>query len=101
MTEFSLNEDMPRWKSIARRKKVARDSRIVQDWRLKPKQVSDDQLNVINVPSQCGTLTTRELEITGLNAHSLAKRIVNHEYTSYEVCCLIILNEPPAKINTS
>lgn len=86
MTSSPPNGDIPHWKSIAQGKKADRDAKIIQDWRLKPEQLSDDQLNVIHVPYQCGLLTIKEQEITDLNAFSLVENMVNRKYSSYEVC---------------
>ncbi|KAJ5223051.1 uncharacterized protein N7469_009291 [Penicillium citrinum] len=84
MTSSPPNGDIPHWKSIAQGKKADRDAKIIQDWRLKPEQLSDDQLNVIHVPYQCGLLTIKEQEITDLNAFSLVENMVNRKYSSYE-----------------
>lgn len=87
MTIEAQNQDSQPWKCIARNKKASRDAKIPLGWRLKPGQISDDQLNVINAPNKCGILTTREREITAKSAKTLVCEIESREYSSYEVCC--------------
>ncbi|KAL5335172.1 amidase signature domain-containing protein [Aspergillus crustosus] len=73
------------WEEIARSKRAARDSVIPTDWQLPLGQVPDDQLSVLDVPDKCGILTSRELEITSLEAPVLVQKILDREYSSYEV----------------
>ncbi|CAI7599455.1 unnamed protein product [Penicillium pancosmium] len=85
MTKAPQYQEAPPWESIARDKKASRDARIPLGWKLKPDQVPDDQLNVTNVPYECGILTPKELKITNSSARTLIERILSREYISYEV----------------
>ncbi|KAF7560566.1 hypothetical protein G7046_g3586 [Stylonectria norvegica] len=76
---------LPKWEKIAQTKRASREAAIPGEWRLKPGQVLDSQLNVISVPAECGILTTRELEITGTDAVVLVKKLISREYSSHEV----------------
>ena len=81
----SLPKDLPLWEKIARTKRASRDAALPPEWRLRPDQISDDQLNVIHVPIECGILTTRELEITETDAVVLVQKLISREYSSHEV----------------
>ena len=85
MTKTLQYQGAPLWESIACDKKASRDAKIPLGWKLKPDQVPDDQLNVTNVPYECGILTPKELEITNSSARRLIERIMSREYTAYEV----------------
>ena len=80
-----LVKDLPLWETIAKSKRARRSAAIPPEWRLLPGQVPDDQLNVINVPVECGILTARELEITATDAVALVQKLIHSEYSSYEV----------------
>ncbi|KAL4874303.1 amidase signature domain-containing protein [Aspergillus karnatakaensis] len=73
------------WKEIAASKRAARDKAIPKDWLLPAGHVSDNQINVIHVPENCDILTSRELEITALEAQTLVQKILDRDYSSYEV----------------
>jgi amidase len=73
------------WQKIAEAKRASRDNAIPAEWRLRPGQVPDDQLHVMHVPAECGILTSRELHITVTDAAVLVEKLINREYTSYEV----------------
>jgi amidase len=77
--------ELPKWRNIVRSKRESRDAAIPPEWRLRPGQVEHEQLNVLNVPKSCGILTARELEITQEDAVLLVQKILNREYSSYEV----------------
>lgn len=81
----NTDDSVPLWERIARKKRSIRNQAIPQEWRLQPGQIPDTQLNAMDVPSQCGILTTREIKITGMSASTLVDKIVNREHTSYEV----------------
>lgn len=40
---------------------------------------------MVDVPEECGLLSPRELEITGTDADVLLRKLVDREYSSYEV----------------
>lgn len=73
------------WQRIAQSKKARRDSAIPTDWQLHHGQVPEDRLNVIDVPVKCGILTPCEVEITETDAPVLVKKMINMEYSSYQV----------------
>ncbi|KAL4869405.1 hypothetical protein BDV12DRAFT_185280 [Aspergillus spectabilis] len=73
------------WEELACTKRAARDKAIPAEWYLPPGQVPDEQLNVVDVPEKCGLLTPRELEITSINAPVLVQKILDRNYSSYEV----------------
>lgn len=85
MTKKAQFPEEEQWKSLARDKKASRDAKIPLDWTLKAGQVPDDQLNVIDIPYECGILTAKEEGITDLTAKVLIESILSHKYTSYEV----------------
>ena len=87
MPDNSLdNAHLPMWETIARTKRASREAAIPAEWRLQPGQVQDSQLNVINVPVECGILTARETEITETDAVVLVGKLISREYSSHEVC---------------
>jgi amidase len=73
------------WEEIARAKRVSRDNAIPSEWQLRPGQVPEEQLNVFEVPAECGILTARELKITETDAEVLVQKLLNCEYSSHEV----------------
>lgn len=73
------------WEEIAQGKRASRDGAIPPEWQLQSCQLQDAQVDVRAVPSQCGILTARELEITATDAVELVKKLVRREYTSHEV----------------
>ncbi|KAL2856990.1 amidase signature domain-containing protein [Aspergillus pseudodeflectus] len=73
------------WEEIARAKRVSRDNAIPSEWQLRPGQVPEEQLNVFEVPAECGILTARELKITETDADVLVQKLLNREYSSHEV----------------
>ncbi|CAG7941956.1 unnamed protein product [Penicillium salamii] len=73
------------WEKIAHAKRVARDNAIPKEWRLRPGCVPDDQLNVMDVPRECGILTETELQITETDADVLVEKLVSREYTSHAI----------------
>ncbi|KIV77499.1 hypothetical protein PV11_09289 [Exophiala sideris] len=81
----ALPKDIPLWKKIAQAKRASRDAAIPLEWRLRPDEVPHDQLNVVNIPTECGILTAKELAITEDDAAALVQKLVSREYSSYEV----------------
>ena len=75
----------PAWKKTAQEKIESRDNSIPPEWRLGPGQVQDDQLNVLNIPHECGIMTNRELKITETDSVELVQKLMAREYTSREV----------------
>ncbi|KAK5029525.1 hypothetical protein LTS07_005987 [Exophiala sideris] len=73
----ALPKDIPLWKKIAQAKRASRDAAIPLEWRLRPDEVPHDQLNVVNIPIECGILTAKELAITEDDAAALVQKLVN------------------------
>ena len=73
-----------RWQELcAARKKKQQDS-IPPEWLIK--LPPDDQLNVMDVPSKCGLLTARELEITEIiDVDVILRKLSTAEWSSVEV----------------
>ena len=77
---------IPVWEEVVQRKRAVRDAALPSEWLLRPGQVMDDQLDVMDVPTKCGILSTREIEITEMDAVTLVQELINRRYSSYEVC---------------
>lgn len=73
------------WQEIVRTKLIQRETAIPREWLLKPGQVPEDRLNVMDVPEKCGILTAREIEITQMDAEVLLPKLLGKELTSYDV----------------
>jgi amidase len=72
------------WQELcAARKKMQYDS-IPPEWLIK--LPPDNQLNVMDVPSTCGLLTARELEITEtVDVDIILRKLCSAEWSSVEV----------------
>ncbi|KAI5458321.1 putative Acetamidase [Mariannaea sp. PMI_226] len=81
----SDNNTLPMWEKIAETKRSSREAAIPAEWRLQPGQIPESQLNVINVPAECGILTARETNITETTAAVLVQKLISREYSSHEV----------------
>ncbi|KAJ5328696.1 hypothetical protein N7452_009086 [Penicillium brevicompactum] len=75
----------PTWQGIAEEKHSSRDKAIPTEWRLPPGYVPDDQLNVMDIPAECGLLTERELGITETDPVVLVEKMINRDFSSHEV----------------
>ena len=75
------------WQGIAEEKHASRDKAIPTEWRLPPGYVPDGQLNVMDIPAECGLLTERELRITETDPVALVERMINRDFSSHEVSC--------------
>lgn len=53
----------PTWQELAANKKQEQEQSIPKEWRIQ--LPPESQLNVLDVPTTCGLLTPKELEITG------------------------------------
>ncbi|KJX94055.1 general amidase like protein [Zymoseptoria brevis] len=70
--------------AVGKQKREQRASKIPGLWRLDAKATFGQ--NVLDVPSTCGVLTSRELEITGTNdALDILRKIRDESYTAEEV----------------
>ncbi|KAH9819809.1 fatty-acid amide hydrolase like protein [Teratosphaeria destructans] len=73
------------WKDIAARKQKERSERIPQAW-LISSTAAANQDNFLDVPRQCGILTTDELRITeNYDATALVQALASRRLTSVEV----------------
>lgn len=75
---------MPDWKDICSARKKAQLASIPQDWiiQLPP----ETETNVMNIPQDCGLLTTRELKITETtDVETLLNKLHSSEWSSVEV----------------
>jgi amidase len=84
-----FGEDLPKstklWDRISRVKLASRNAAIPPEWRLRPGQIPDDQLNVMSSPDECGILTAREVAITKEESSTLLQGLISQNYTSREV----------------
>jgi amidase len=75
------------WRTIAERKRVARDALIPDAWRFPPSHMPNaDVLDVMHIPVQCGILSAAELEITDISAEGILERIRDELWTARAVC---------------
>ncbi|KAK9899619.1 amidase [Cystobasidium minutum MCA 4210] len=73
------------WRELAAQKKQSVYDAIPKRWLL-PKGKYDDLLNVMDVPKDCGILSSKDLEITEIDdVPVLAKKIAQEELSSAEV----------------
>lgn len=81
-------QDAP-WKAKAAAKRAAELAKIPTEWRLAPEFLDgheDSDINVMDVPTKCGILTTAELEITQrFSAVSLAQAVQSGDISSSAV----------------
>lgn len=71
-----MNGDVTAWEARAAAKRAAALSKIPVAWRLTTKYLKGHEqsdLNVLDIPAKCGILDQNELQITQLDAQSLAK----------------------------
>jgi len=71
----------PLWTKIAAQKVAARDALIPKEWLIPP----TDALNVMEIPTTSGILSTSEIKITETEAPLLVSRMVKGELSSYDV----------------
>lgn len=75
---------MSDWKDICSTRKKAQTDSIPPEWIIE--LPSKDQTNVLNVPRDCGLLTTKELEITETaDVEVILKKLHSSEWSSVEV----------------
>ncbi|KAI5303588.1 hypothetical protein KEM56_007396, partial [Ascosphaera pollenicola] len=68
---------MSGWEEICAEKRRVRESKLRAEWLIPEAELPGPEVtNVLNVPSTCGKLTERELEITGkYDAVDLAEKL--------------------------
>lgn len=72
------------WKELCEARKREQQDQIPKEWIivLPP----EDRLNIIDVPLECGLLTTREIEITEtIDINALLDKLARAEWSSLEV----------------
>ncbi|CAF0937800.1 unnamed protein product [Adineta steineri] len=74
------------WEEKARQKRTALHDLIPQEWKLSESIIKDPPKNLTIVPSQCGILSTLDLEITEIdNIEELAQQIARGKYSAIQV----------------
>ena len=72
------------WQTRCAKRKQAQLDSIPKEWLIDP--ISEDQMNVINVPKDCGLLSDRELEITEtVDVEIILERLASGQWSSVEV----------------
>lgn len=79
----------PSWEEICKTKRAAREAAIPKDWRLLPEHFNDERINVMDVPAECGIMSSRELAITETSARVLVRHMLSRKYSSHEVSPLL------------
>lgn len=78
------------WRELVRDKKKRQLAAIPKDWIITPPPA--DVLDVIAVPTECGILSSKELEITGtVDVDVLLKKLASGEWSSVGVRTLDLL----------
>ncbi|KDQ07867.1 hypothetical protein BOTBODRAFT_119464 [Botryobasidium botryosum FD-172 SS1] len=77
-------ETEEKWRAIAAEKKQKQLDSIPKEWLITPPP--EDRINVLDVPSECGLLTSREMEITNeVDVAALLAKLASGEWSSVEV----------------
>lgn len=79
-----MSEPTSTWTTIVAKKQAERASKIPPEWILKSPP-SEDVVNVMNVPYECGIMTENELSLTEKDATELIGLLAKQEITSYEL----------------
>ena len=81
---FSVSTNMSSWQELVAEKKKHQTASIPKEWLITPP--ADDVLDVTDVPSNCGLLAARELEITAVSEVAvLLNKLATGEWSSVEV----------------
>ncbi|KEF54493.1 amidase [Exophiala aquamarina CBS 119918] len=78
------------WKSLVAQKRAQVDEQLPQEWRL-PAEIlntvsASANINVLNIPRECGILTAKEIDITEKHdAVALVEQMANKRLTASEV----------------
>jgi len=81
---------MAEWKQLIDEKRKSNFEKIPKEWRLSSevlaKVESNADANVLSIPTSCGVLTPKEVEITeSADATEVLQRLAKGEWSSYEV----------------
>jgi amidase len=81
---ISVSANMSTWQELVAEKKRRQAASIPREWLITPP--ADDVLDVTDVPSNCGVLSARELEITAVSEVALLlNKLATGEWSSVEV----------------
>ncbi|ODQ54789.1 Acetamidase [Saitoella complicata NRRL Y-17804] len=75
---------MAKWEELVKAKREALANQIPSEWKLQSPP-SEDEKRVIDFPEKSGLFTKEELEITGLDAATLVKKLQARELKAYDV----------------
>ena len=74
------------WKEHAKSRKLQQENEIPEGWRIQIPPLSIENLNVLDVPKNCGLLTPREIVITETDDIELTlRKLGSGEWSSFEV----------------
>ncbi|KAF5386540.1 hypothetical protein D9757_005888 [Collybiopsis confluens] len=75
---------MSDWRTRCAQRKQAQLDSIPKEWLIQP--LPDSQMNMMNIPKDCGLLADRELEITEtIDVELILKMLASGEWSSFEV----------------
>lgn len=78
------SEMVSKWETLVVDKRKRQNDSIPKEWLIT--LPSEDRLDVLNVPKECGILTTKELEITELDdVATLLLNLASGKWSSVEV----------------
>ena len=74
------------WKEHAKSRKLQQENEIPEGWRIQTHPLSAKNLNVLDVPKNCGLLTPREIFITETDDIEFTlRKLGSGEWSSFEV----------------
>ena len=74
------------WKERAKSRKLQQENEIPKEWRIQTPSLSIENLNVLDVPKNCGLHTPREIVITETDDIELTlRKLGSGEWSSFEV----------------
>ena len=74
------------WKEHAKSRKLQQENEIPEGWRIRTPPLRIENLNVLDVPKNCGLLTPREILITETDDIELTlRKLGSGEWSSFEV----------------
>ena len=74
------------WTERAKSRKLQQENEIPEGWRIQIPPLSTENLNVLDVPKNCGLLTPREIFITETDDIELTlRKLGSGEWSSFEV----------------
>ena len=74
------------WKERAKSRKLQQENEIPKEWRIQTPPLSIENLNILDVPKNCGLLTPREIVITETDDIEITlRKLGSGEWSSFEV----------------